>query len=134
MFVKCDKLKYSNRPLVRARGTWLHTRYRATLSAQQGITAAGNTKIMHGLGTHCLLYLCHSARRLSNADCFSVAFAINSPCCFWSLATSSSSWLPSPSLFMAEHKAISLVFSCSTAWQTSWRKGKGICHQLCRGC
>lgn len=71
---------------------------------------------------YCLLYLCHKARRLSKVACFSAAFPTNSPCCFWRLVTSSSSWLPSPSLFMAEHRAISLGFSCSTAWQTSWKK------------
>lgn len=69
-------------------------------------------------------YLCHSARRLSNADCFSAAFPTNSLCCLWRSATSSSSWLLSASLFKAELSAASPGFSCSALWQTSWSKQK----------
>lgn len=70
------------------------------------------------------LYLCHSARRLSNADCFSAAVPTNSLCCLWRSATSSSSWLLLVSLFKAELSATSPGFSCSMLWHTSWSKQK----------
>lgn len=142
VFVQCDEhLKYTNTiTLDVGTHTWGTEQYCHPRKASKGIVLFFTLvpqfilqmlqfpiKLTDIVTHYYLLYLCHSARRLSIVDCFSVAFPINSCCCFLRLATSSSSWLPSPSLFMAEDRAISLVFSCSTAWQTSWVKQKYVC-------